>query len=213
VWPIIDSENNPQATNIPVLDEPLELNPAPVQKSSVLTGVAYALTSLLLIAVLAAQYLAYHFHTLSQNPTLRPWLGSICQTGLCALPPRSDISQIRSEELSLRSHPELDDALILQMNFRNMAGFSQPLPALDLIFTDIRGTAVAGRRFQPWDYLGLPDGGTDAGSVKVGAMTIPAGGLVMASLVFSDPGTHAVNYQVTFATTEVPNNPRRNILF
>lgn len=218
MWTILDSDNNTQATTVPELDEALELIPAPAHKRSVLTGLAYLLTSLVLIAVLAAQYLAYHFQTLSQNPTLRPWLNSICQQGICALPPLTDISQIRSEELLLRSHPDLDDMLIMQMNFRNLADFSQPLPAFDLMFTDIRGTTVAGRRFQPQDYLGLsgadqPGSSSSVDPSAADLITVPAGALVMASLTFTDPGVDAVNYQVTFTTSDQVKNLLRNRTF
>jgi len=206
VWTIIDSDKDQLATPLPVLDEALELSPVPAPKKSILAGVVYAMFSLLLVVILAAQYMAYHFQTLSKNTDLRPWLSSICQPGLCSLPPLSDISQIRSEELVLHTHPDLEDALILQMNFRNLAPFSQPLPAFDLVFTDIRGSTVAGRRFQPQDYMGVPGAGQADNPMAFGPMEVPAGALVMASLVFADPGTDAVNYLVTFASPDTAND-------
>jgi hypothetical protein len=207
MWTIIDTDN-PSATPIPELDEALQLSPAPAPRRSVLATVGYLLASLALIGMLAAQYLIYHYQTLSNNPDVRPWLSRICEPGLCTLPPLSDISQIRSEALFLRSHPDLPGMLVLQMNFRNLANFNQPLPAFDLMFTDVRSTAIASRRFQPHDYLGTPKE-----ELTEESLTMPGGALVMANLVFADPGSDAVNYQITFTSALTENNQRTNRFF
>jgi hypothetical protein len=207
VWTIIDADN-PSGTRIPELDEALQLSPAPAPERSWLAALGYLLASLALIGILAAQYLIYHYQALSNNPDVRAWLSLICEPGLCRLPPLSDISQIRSEALFLRDHPDLPGMLVLQINFRNLANFNQPLPAFDLMFTDVRATAIAGRRFQPHEYLGTPEVELTAES-----LTMPGGALVMADLVFADPGSEAVNYQIRFANALTENNRRANRFF
>lgn len=207
MWTIIDADN-PSGTRIPELDEALQLSPAPAPERSWLAALGYLLASLALIGILAAQYLIYHYQALSNNPDVRAWLSLICEPGLCRLPPLSDISQIRSEALFLRDHPDLPGMLVLQINFRNLANFNQPLPAFDLMFTDVRATAIAGRRFQPHEYLGTPEVELTAES-----LTMPGGALVMADLVFADPGSEAVNYQIRFANALTENNRRANRFF
>lgn len=207
MWTIIDADN-PSDTRIPELDEALQLSPAPAPERSWLAALSYLLASLALIGILAAQYLIYHYQALSNNPDVRSWLNLICEPGLCRLPPLSDISQIRSEALFLRDHPDLPGMLVLQINFRNLANFNQPLPAFDLMFTDVRATAIASRRFQPHEYLGTPGVELTAES-----LTMPGGALVMADLVFADPGSEAVNYQIRFANALTENNRRANRFF
>lgn len=207
MWTIIDKDS-PSATRIPELDEALQLSPAPAPRRSVLAAVGYLLASLALIGMLAAQYLIYHYQTLSSDPDVRPWLSRICGPGLCTLPPLSDISQIRSEALFLRSHPDLPGMLVLQMNFRNLANFNQALPAFDLMFTDVRATAIASRRFQPHDYLGTP-----GEELTEESLTMPTGALVMANLILADPGSEAVNYQITFVSALTQINRRTDRFF
>ena len=92
-------------------------------------------------------------------------------------------------KLVVRSHPEIDGALIVDAIIVNEALFAQPFPVLELRFTSLEGNLVAGGRFQPTQYL--------AGELE-GAEMIQPLTPVHVELEFEDPGSEAVNYFMEF---------------
>lgn len=140
-----------------------------------------------LLALLAGQYIHANFDTLARGPA-RPWLAQACQWADCALPPQSDVTQIRSGNLIVRSHPSQQGALAVDAIITNLAPFPQPYPQLQLQFSDLNGTPVAGRRFLPAEYL--------AGELS-GAALMPTQQPVHIALELVDPGPQAVNYSLT----------------
>ncbi len=85
----------------------------------------------------------------------------------------------------VRSHPELDNALIVDSILLNNAPFEQPFPHFTLSFSDLDGKPLAWRRFTPREYLG---------GELAGAALMPRGQPVHISLEIEDPGPEAVNY-------------------
>lgn len=171
------------------ISDPLELYWQPPARRggyAVLTG----FLALLLTTGLFAQYVAYNMDTLSQNSTARPWLEKTCALLGCELQPMMDIGAISSDELLVRSHTEIANALSVNVVFRNDAAFAQPFPALHLRFTDTGNQVVAERRFTPAEYL-PPD--------LAGMAMMPAGSPVQVTLEILDPGSTAVNYDVNFS--------------
>lgn len=155
--------------------------------------IGWLLLNLLGLLALFGQYVGYHFDELARNDRLRPWFEAVCPRIGCTLPSKVDISQIRSSNLTVRSHPEFSGALVVDAILYNRASFSQPFPALELRFTDLNGRLIASRRFRPSEYL--------SGELA-GRREMPPQTPIHISLEILDPGPAAVNYSLSFHSPE-----------
>ncbi|SFH97954.1 MJ0042 family finger-like domain-containing protein [Pseudomonas guineae] len=173
-------------------DEPLELDWQPPQKPWG-RWIGWGLLNLLGAVALAGQYTAYHFNELARQDQYRPWFEQLCPAVGCQLPSKVDISQIKSSNLVVRSHPEFSGALVVDAILYNRAPFSQPFPLLEMRFADINGQLLASRRFKPSEYLA----GELAGNAEMPPQTP-----IHISLDILDPGTQAVNYSLSFHSPE-----------
>ena len=149
-----------------------------------------ALIALFLSAVLIFQYAWFQRNTLSLNPKFRSSYDTLCQIMSCKLPPLIDIASIKSLQLLVRSHPEQDDALLVDTVIINNASHSQPYPTLHLSFTDINENLLANRAFTVSEYLG---------GELTGSKEMPAGQPIRLRLEIIDPGQEAVNYALRFS--------------
>jgi hypothetical protein len=148
-----------------------------------------------LVAALALsgwQYVYFNFNELAHG-ALRSWLAQACSALDCVLPPQFDVAQIRTNSLIVRSHPTQRGALAVDAIITNQADFPQPYPMLQLQFSDLNGVAVAGRRFQPSEYL--------SGELT-GSHLMPVRQPVHVALELIDPGARAVNYVLTVVAPE-----------
>ncbi|MCZ6709254.1 MAG: DUF3426 domain-containing protein [Gammaproteobacteria bacterium] len=143
----------------------------------------------LALAALVGQLLWYQFETWGRDPTFRPVYGVICQVLDCELPVRHDVGSMLAKNLVVRSHPDLAKVLLVDAIIVNQAEFVQPFPELELRFTSLQGSLVAGRRFSPEEYL--------AGELS-GATMMPMRTPIHVELVIEDPGEEAVNYFLSF---------------
>ncbi len=146
------------------------------------------------VALLAAAALVHqlgwaHWDRLARYEPIRPVYAQVCDWIGCELPPLQAIDQIQSRQMVVRSHPEQDNALLVEATLLNQARFEQPYPAIALSFANLNNDVVAQRVFQPRDYL--PDSSDPDG-------TIPAGTGVRVSLSLQDPGRDAINYRLDF---------------
>lgn len=173
-------------------DEPLQLD---WQKPQAAWGrrLLWTLLNLIALAILAGQYVAYHFDELARQDQYRPWFEQFCPTLGCTLPSKVDIAQIKSSNLMVRAHPEFTGALIVDAILYNRAIFSQPFPLLEMRFADINGQLLASRRFKPAEYL--------AGELA-GQTEMPPQTPIRISLEILDPGLNAVNYSLSFHSPE-----------
>jgi len=140
-----------------------------------------------LLMVLAAQIAWVQFDTWSNQAPYRPYYAKVCEILSCQLADMSNISQIRSTHLVVRSHPDEENALIVDAIIANTADFRQPFPGIRLIFLDIEGRVVASRDFQPEEYV--------KGEL-FGETLMPARQSIQLSLSIIDPGDKAVNYRL-----------------
>jgi len=173
-------------------DEPLQLDWQQPQKPWG-RWIGWGLLNLLGAAALAGQYTLYHFEELARQDQYRPWFEQLCPTLGCQLPSKVDITQIKSSNLVVRSHPEFSGALVVDAILYNRAAFSQPFPLLEMRFADINGQLLASRRFKPSEYLA----GELAGNAEMPPQTP-----IHISLDILDPGTQAVNYSLSFQSPE-----------
>lgn len=149
--------------------------------------------NLIALLALAAQYVAYNFDELARQDEYRPWLERICPALNCELPPLVDISQIKSSNLVVRSHPDFTGALVVDAIIYNRAPFAQPFPLLEVRFADIHGNTLAQRSFKPGEYL--------SGELA-GQREMPSQIPIHIALDILDPGITAVNYSLSFSSPD-----------
>lgn len=168
--------------------EPLELErgPEPEPPGAIL---GWSLGCAAALLLLAAQLLWFNRIELSRQPELGGFYEILCNQVICGIPPRQSVTQIRNHQLVVRAHPEYQDALSVHLLLENAADFRQPFPAIDLMFSDIRGRTVASRRLQPADYL---DDSLDPLNMTP---ALP----YQISVDILDPGRRAVSYEVRLA--------------
>ena len=159
------------------------------KESSLLRRTLLFLSILLLGGLLSSQYLWQRMELYSQLPQLRPGYEIACSYVNCALPQYTDIDSIRSENLTVRTHPSRANGLMVNTVIRNTAEFEQPFPILILSFNSVENSVIALREFTSTEYLG-------AGLRSIRAM--PAKTPAQISLAIMDPGPEAVNYTLAF---------------
>ncbi|MGB5260134.1 MAG: DUF3426 domain-containing protein [Gammaproteobacteria bacterium] len=147
------------------------------------------LSILVLLGLLGAQYVWFNRDTLAAHDIWRPWVGRLCTVLDCALPLRTDISQLAILNRDVRQHPVAENALLINASFENRADFVQPYPVFEITFADTSGKAVAARRFLPSEYL------ADKALLARG---LPAATPVQVVLEIMDPGDQAVSFQFGF---------------
>lgn len=140
--------------------------------------------------LLIFQIAYFKFDELSKIEPYRTVYVWVCPLLDCKVPGLVDPTKIVAYQLILRNHPEVANALLLDVMIRNDAPFEQPFPDLILAFTTMDEKPVAARRFKPKDYLG----GELAGMER-----IPSKQPVHITLELSDPGPEAVNYHMSIA--------------
>lgn len=204
MWTIVEAADSPTANNnsradgtlaarLPELDEDAINAPlaAPVERTSSWRVIGYTCLSLVLTAGLITQIGYRHLDRISQHEMIRPWLLTLCEVAACVLPTRQDSGMIVSQQLSIGPHPAFQDISQMLLSFTNTADFSQPLPAIDLVFSDTTGREVAGRRFYPRHYL-------DESAATPRVFALAAHQSLSVQLDFASPADDAVNYQVRF---------------
>lgn len=147
----------------------------------------WAILALLLIASGFLQYVWFNRDIYVQDDEYRPLYLAFCDRVGCGLPEYSNFSVITTSNLVVRSHPEFEDALIVDAIIRNSGIYRQKFPMLKLQFRDIEDSLVAIRTFNARDYL--------AGELR-GLQYIPANTEVRFSLELVHPGEQAVGFSL-----------------
>lgn len=106
-----------------------------------------ALLGLLLLQLVFAQRAAF-----AQVPALRPVLTQMCAVADCTLPSRRDVERIEVVRRHVYSHPNEDNALLIDVTLVNQADFAQPLPTLTVTLGDRNGEPVSRRHLEPHEY-------------------------------------------------------------
>jgi predicted Zn finger-like uncharacterized protein len=166
---------------------PVEMERGPAPRRLTLGRVALASACVLATLALVVQYAWFERTTLLRDARWRPWYERGCALLQCTLPTLRDISLIGSESLSVRPAPGHSRMLLVDAVLTNHATFEQPLPGLELRFSDINGQLVAQRVFTPREYL------TDSTHANAHMRSRES---VRVGFQLVDPGRHAVNYQL-----------------
>lgn len=152
-------------------------------------NIVLSILCLILGATLAGQYAWREIDRYAQEPLARTVFQWLCTEIGCTLPAYSNIDAIVSSNLTVRSHPERQDALIVAVEMRNTAQFPQAFPVMVLSFNSAGNQLLALREFFPEEYL-------DPGLRDVTLM--PVMSPVQVSIEIIDPGGDAVNYTMAF---------------
>ncbi len=156
------------------------------------------LICLALLLILIAQAGWFHYEKLAKYPQVTALYAKACSYLKCELPELRDLSKISSQNLVVRSHPTVRQALIIDTVIINEAPFAQDFPDIALYFSDINNQVVAQRLIHPEEYLS-PE------ILAWGAM--PSQQAIHISLELADPGKEAVNYQLRFFRGEQTPKP------
>jgi len=149
----------------------------------------WSILSVCAIILLSAQWLWFKKEEYALTAFWRPFYQSSCNILNCTMPAEKDLSQFESERLVVKTHPEFDNVLIIDMLINNRAGFPQPLPGLVLEFYDLNDAVVAAREFKPPEYMN---------DISRPRSYIPANTPMRISFSILDPGNEAANYAVQF---------------
>jgi predicted Zn finger-like uncharacterized protein len=139
------------------------------------------------LLLLAVQVFWFERDRLSTDARLRPYYLQFCNFVDCQLPDYFDPLTLMATDLVIRTHPNVDNGLVVDALLRNEAPYRQRFPSLQLRFADINGGIVAQRTFGPDTYL--------AGELA-GLRYIPAVTEVRLSIDILDPGPDAVSYSM-----------------
>jgi len=160
------------------------LSPLPYVKNSLLTiGILVGILALMF------QYAYYNLNSLAKIPPLRPSLHFMCSLSGCTVPSQKDLSKIAFSSKNIYSHPRVKKALIVSATIVNKANFPQDYPIIKLQFENVRGEAISGRRFNPIEYLKLPES-----EIKKMQPNEP----VTLKIAIKDPGSSMVSYEFSF---------------
>jgi len=175
-------------------DEALFEQPLPLRRtSSFAHKLLWSALCLALVLVLAGQFVFFNFGTLVRQERYRPWFAAVCPVIGCKVPSQMDLSQIRSSNLVVHSHPSFSGALMVDVILYNRADFAQPFPLLELEFSNLAGRPIARRRFTPAQYL--------AGEMQ-GKQQMPSQVPIHIALEIQDPSKEAVNYRLSVLPSE-----------
>ena len=124
------------------------------------SGLGTALWSggiILLLALLATQYVYAMRNDLARTAEFRPLLEQLCAAvknfARCEIPLQRDLTLIDMQERNIHPHPRFQNTLLVSVTLLNKAAFRQAYPSIELTLTDFNGALISRRRFQPADYL------------------------------------------------------------
>jgi len=158
--------------------------PLPGMGASLLRGAL----ALVLLLVLLGQLLWLGRNRLADFPSLRPVLEAVCERFGCHLPVFRDLQAIQVSDARVTSHPDYAEALLAVVALNNSAPLAQPWPRLALVLTGVDEAAIAGRLFEPADYLPAQ---------RQADAQFAAGTTVEVRLPLADPGTVAAGFRFT----------------
>ncbi len=127
-----------------------------------------AFLSILMLALLAAQYIYFNFDRLAADPKYYSTMHRICASVGCNVP-LVDISKIKMTEVLARRYPDSpNEATRFTALMTNHGNESQPYPALRLMILK-DGKVLSGRILKPAEYL--PNGYTALAKLPASAPT------------------------------------------
>lgn len=167
--------------------EPLELH---VRRGGFNLDSNYLWFPLSLAAALIAAFQIgyYNIDTWGRQQNLRPHYETACDFIGCTLPTLQDLNKIRVENMVVINHPTRPGMLLVDATILNQAHFEQAFPTLKLSFTNLQNEVLSRFEFPPKLYVG---------GELTGRKLMPSKHPIHITLDIDDPGTEAVNYQIS----------------
>lgn len=155
----------------------------------------WASLALVCVLLLLMQLLYIGRNQLPQLPIIGRASSGLCSfLVFCRADQQQDATQFELINRELYAHPNIKNALILNVSFTNRASFSQMPPQILVSMSDRHGKTVAQRLFKPSEYL------TAKNITDPSAPTTPikSGASVSFNLNLVDPGQHAAGFEIAF---------------
>ncbi len=141
-----------------------------------------ALSLLLQLAYVKREWLA-------SQPYIGQYVGTLCQhMTWCTLKPKRNLAQLQLVSRNVYSHPNIENALMINAVITNTAPFPQPYPTLLVSMSNVNGQIVAQRYFASSEYLQL----------NTEQMLMQPGKAVPVSVEVLDPGRDALAFELDF---------------
>ncbi len=167
-----------------MLDKMLHPKTPPKKKG----GFLWAIGIILLLVIALGQLAWFERDQLMKYPEGRMLLETACKYAKCELPTLRAPEKIQVLSRSITVHPEIDNALLIQLTIANNANFPQPHPMLQIGLFSSDERLVMQRRFQPSEYL--------AADVKPGLLE--PGKAMYVELAIEDPGSDVTGFKLDF---------------
>lgn len=161
--------------------------------SSAGSGRRWFIGSLMVLCLVALALGLYGYQErarLANDPRTRPVMAAACWALRCELPDRFSPDKLRVLGRHVYSHPDIADALVVNVVFRNEADYDQRYPVLIIKLSDISGKLVASRDFQPAEYL--------TREMLIESRLFAATTSLDISLEIRDPGANASSFEMDF---------------
>lgn len=164
------------------------------KSNSITPTVLWSIGILLLTASLYIEYVWFNRDQFSQITEFKTLIDNTCKQFECKKLSVREPSKIELITRNVYSHPNEKNALIVDITMKNNAKYAQPYPVLQIDFSDIRGGAVAARRFFPDDYLSIED----TQNKEKQPLLIQPDTSTSVTLEIKDPGKQAMTYEFNF---------------
>jgi len=152
--------------------------------------IKFVLGALVLALLIASLYLFRERARLYNNPQIRPIYENFCSVVGCTVPLPFDPEQMGLMRRSIYPHPEVEDALVINVVIKNKANFAQRYPVLVIRLEETSGKPLATRDFPPQEYL--------EPRIWRDSTTIDAGAAISITLEIKDPGEKAGSFTLKF---------------
>jgi len=153
--------------------------------------------SLLLIGVLIATVVYPKWESLDQSTTFRPMKIALCKILNCQVSTRVDTGQLKVLRREVVESADLENALTISITLQNTADFAQRFPVVEVRMNNRVGRVVAQRAFKPTDYWSVWQRGD----------VLDAGQIIDISLMVSDPGTAANDFNLSLRELRLNCSP------
>jgi len=182
--PAIGLEASTDSDDEPPMSAIWESPSAPVQNR-----LPFGLLAFTLIIVLLYQVIMFQSEFFTQNTSLQPIFKRVNNAFNLHIPGYKNLEEILIVDRDIRPHPELNNALELQLTMKNHALAEQAYPTINVTLTSSLGEKIAQGKFTKYDYLDKAD---------LNDYFAPSE-LKQIKLVFSKPRQNPSGFEITFS--------------
>lgn len=159
------------------------------EESTPAATVGWSLTITVTALILVVQLAYVQREWLSGQAHIGPYVETVChQLSWCTLQPDRDLNRLQLVSRNVYSHPNIENALMINAVITNTAPFPQPYPTLLVSMSNVRGQIVAQRYFDPGEYL----------QSNADPLLMEPGKAVPVSVEVLDPGQDALAFELDF---------------